>query len=80
MRKTFSIDRGNRIYYCGYISKYEETEEQKKHKRYMIFQKTVGVTAVILGIIFAVFGAGEALLLSLVGSWVALTDQRVLNV
>jgi len=79
MFKHKILNTNKRIYYCGYISKYEQTEQEKAEKRYMICQKSAGIAAIVLGIILAKLVAGEALLLSFIGIPVTLTKDHVIG-
>lgn len=79
MFKHKILNTNKRIYYCGYISKYEQTEQAKAERRYMMLQKGLGIVAIILGIVMAKLIAGEALLLSFIGIPVTLTKDHVIG-
>jgi hypothetical protein len=82
MQVIKTLDTNSHTYYCGYISKYEISEAEKKEVLYMIKQKSIGFTFAALMILPAILLKEPKILLFtgtfiLIGLSVGLTNQRV---
>lgn len=71
----------NNTYHIIRIAKttYEQQEEQKAERNYMIKQKSLGVAATIFSIIMVCNGLFPAMLLTLIGIAVTLTKDHVIG-
>jgi hypothetical protein len=58
---------------------YEQQQERKEHIRYMILQKFIGIIATIISITMVIYGIAPALLLTIVGIAVTLTNDKVIG-
>ena len=80
-KSIISFNTRNNTYHLIKISKttYEEEQERKERIRYMIFQKVLGILAFIVSLIMIAYGITPALLLTIVGTAVMLTNDRVIG-
>jgi hypothetical protein len=71
----------NNTYHIIRIAKttYEQQEEQKAERNYMIKQKSLGVAATIFSIIMVCNGLFPAILLTIVGIGIILTKDHVIG-
>ena len=58
---------------------YEQQQERKEYIRYMILQKFIGVIATVISIVMIIYGIAPALLLTIVGIAVTLTNDKVIG-
>lgn len=82
-KQIMTYETRNNTYYLGYgrtvKTSYEQQRERKEHIRYMILQKLIGIVATITSIIMVTNGIVPALLLTIIGIAVTLTNDKVIG-
>jgi uncharacterized membrane protein len=79
--QIITYETKDNTYIYGKIAKtsYEQQQERKEHIRYMILQKFIGIIATIISITMVIYGIAPALLLTIVGIAVTLTNDKVIG-
>lgn len=84
MQAIKTLDTKSHTYYCGYISKYERTEEEKRDRLFMIIQKLIGVVAIAIAALSLIIVKSVSefgiftVLMALIGVVLTLTKEHVI--
>jgi hypothetical protein len=81
MKSIVSFNTKNNTYHLIKISKttYEELQEYKAERNYMILQRTIGIILTVISLIMLLNGLIPALLTIIVGIAVTLSKDHVLS-